>query len=1174
LTRAATVPADGYTDEQRRAIQTRDVSVSLSAGAGCGKTFVLTERFLSHFKPCDPDALRAEDLGHLIAITFTERAAREMRDRIRGKCYQNLIEAPPDEAPHWAALLRSLDVARISTIHAFCASLLRSRAVEAGLDPSFRVLEQAQSDVLLSEAVEDALRGLIAQRDPASIELAVQFDLRSLSEMLQLLARECTTEQFAEWRQTSPDEQVSLWDAFYRDKVLPAVAAQVYDSPAAREVRAMLAEHLPEHAVMCARRDVLLDKLTAIERSAKDPAALAADFAELRANSKVQGGGSAKVWTSGDVYSRFMKAAGDLRKTIDAANGLLTFDSTAALPAARVAGQLFAIADNAAERYRARKQELKVLDFNDLLARASKLLTDPLHRGLAERVSHQIRLLLVDEFQDTDPLQVELVKALCGQGLTKGKLFFVGDYKQSIYRFRGAKPNVFRDLRDRTPAEGKQSLTLNFRSQPAILQFVNALFWDDLGSGYEPLRASRAQVSPTPAVEFLWAAGSAARRSEARRGNGKEEKSALRRREADWIARRIRALVDGGQPLVFDSEATRNGQPRARAARLADVAILFRALSDVQLYEAALRQYDIDYYVVGGHAFYAQQEIFDVLNLLRAIHDQTDLLSLAGALRSAMFSLTDETIFWLSRHAQGLSGGLFAARYPQEVAADQQSRARFAAETLAQLRGRKDRLRICELVEMALARTGYDAAILHEFMGERKLANLRKLVEQARQFDRGSLFGLGDFITQLAEFVVRQPDEALAATHSENTNVVRLMTIHQSKGLEFPIVIVPDVDRPRLHRAAGVHFDPRLGPLVRLRDAGSKADLGGYELWRFAEKTEEAAELNRLLYVATTRAADYLILSSGVVEAAPEQGPWTQLLARRFDLDTGRFLGTLSPGEACPQVKVTIEEPTVPRMPVLRRPKPDIDQVVAAAMAGATTQAQGRPAIDPVAPDLGGRRQYSFSRLSGALGQSVPQLPALEFGDGAALDARGLGTLVHAVLGSLDFKQASDLPSLVRLHAQRLTVDSATDRAEALQMVERFVGSARARDLGSAAESHAEVEFLLRWPIEGGALPRATICGAIDRLYRDRSGRWHLLDFKTNRVSAATVAAQAAPYEMQMLLYALAAERILQTSPSSVTLHFLRTGSEHAFAWNAEAKSKVIEMVSAGIAATAAGRTT
>jgi ATP-dependent helicase/nuclease subunit A len=1168
LTLAATMPADGYTDEQRRAIRTRDVSVSLSAGAGCGKTFVLTERFLSHFMPGDREALRPDDLGRLIAITFTERAAREMRDRIRGKCYENLIEASPDEAPHWAALLRSLDVARINTIHAFCAALLRSRAVEAGLDPRFRVLEQAQADTLSSEAVEDALRGLIARQDPASIELAVQFDLRSLGEMLQVMVRECTADQFDEWRQISPEEQVARWEAFYREVVLPAAAAQVYDSPAAREVRAVLVEHVPEHAVMSARRDVLLDKLAATERPAQDSAALAADLDELRAHAKVQSGGGAKAWASAEVYARFMKAAADLRKAIDAASGLLSFDRAAALPAARVAGQLLAIARDAADRYRARKQELNVLDFNDLLARANKLLTDPAHRGLGERLSSQIRLLLVDEFQDTDPLQVELVEALCGQGLTTGKLFFVGDYKQSIYRFRGAKPDVFRELRERTPAKGKQSLTLNFRSQPAILDFVNALFWDDLGAGYEPLRASRPQVSPTPAVEFMWAAG-----GDARRGDGKEDKNALRRREAEWIARRIRALVDEGQPLVFDAQAAGNGQPRAHPARLADIAILFRALSDVQLYEAALRQYDVDYYVVGGHAFYAQQEIFDVLNLLRAIHDQTDLLSLAGALRSAMFSLTDETIFWLSQHADGLSGGLFAARYPEEVSADQRARARFAAETLAQLRGRKDRLRICELIEMALARTGYDAAILHEFMGERKLANLRKLVEQARQFERGNLFGLADFITQLAEFVVRQPDEALAATHSENTNVVRLMTIHQSKGLEFPIVVVPDVDRPRVHRPPGVHFDPRLGPLVKLRDAGPKADPGGYELWRCAEKAEEAAELNRLLYVATTRAADYLILSSGVQETAPERGPWTQLLARRFDLATGRFLGSLPPGEACPQVKVTIEEPALDRKPVPRRSKPDIDEIVAAAMAGATTQIRDRPAIDPVPPDLGSRRQYSFSRLSGALDRNSPRLPPSEFGDGAALDARGLGTLVHAVLASLDFNEAAELPSLVRLHARRQAVDDAREIDDALQMVDRFIGSARARELRSAAESHAEVEFLLRWPIEGSAVPRATICGAIDRLYRDRSGNWHLLDFKTNRVSAAKVAEQAAPYEMQMLVYALAAERILKTSPSSLTLHFLRTGSEHAFAWNAEARAKVIEMVSAGIAAPAIGQT-
>ena len=1002
----------------------------------------------------------------------------------------------------------------------------------------------------------------MAVQDPATIELAARFDLRALDEMLHGLVRQCTPEQFERWRRVSPDEQVACWDAYYRDTVLPTVTREITTSAATRDVLSLLTENVPTNPVMQARRDVLIDKLTSMAAGPPDSRTLSADLDAIHANARVQGGGTANAWASGEVYEKFKNAAGELRDAAAAARLLVTFDPQAARDAATVAGQLFVIADGVRLRYAERKQELNALDFNDLLSRARNLLTDPRYRGARDRLSSQIHLLLVDEFQDTDPLQVELVEALCGGGLAAGKLFFVGDYKQSIYRFRGAKPHVFRELRERTPPAGQQSLTLNFRSQPAILEFVNGLFWDDLGDGYEPLRAHRPQVSPTPAVEFLWAPAAQA--------DAKQNKEGLRRREADWIARRVRALVDGGEPIVLDADAVAGRASAARPARPADIAILFRALSDVELYEEALRRHGIDYYVVGGHAFYAQQEIFDLLNLLRALNSQSDLVSLVGILRSGMFALTDETIFWLSRHNLGLSGGLFADQHPDEISPEQQRRVRFAADTILFLRERKDRMRICELIEAALERTGYDAVLLNEFMGERKLANLRKLVEQARAFQRGDLFDLSDFINQLAEFIVQQPDEPLAATHSENTDVVRLMTIHQSKGLEFPIVIVPDVDRPRHHRGAGVHFDARLGPLVRLpaENAKTKGSVGGYELWRFAEKEEEAAELNRLLYVATTRAADYLILSSGVPEMGAVGGPWTELLARRFELASGRFIGRLPDGEPHPKVKVTTEEPPIDNSRWAPRRRVDMDKIIGEALRGREIPRRAQRAIGAVAPNLGARRQYSFSRLAGTLHQDSPAIE-MNSDSQSQIDPRGLGTLVHSVLAMMDFEGAVDCKHLVRLHAKRHLSDDAPEIGEAQEMIERFAASSRARELAAAREGHAEVEFLLGWPLEEGQPHETLIAGFIDRLCQDARGNWHVLDFKTNRVPTSGVADVAALYEMQMLVYGLATERILGAAPASLTLHFLRTGAEHSFAWDDAARARAIRLVSDGIAAAA-----
>ncbi len=1153
-TTAAQAPS--YTDEQRRAVETRAVSVSLSAGAGCGKTFVLTERYLSHFDPHDPEALRPEDIGRLVAITFTDRAARDMRDRIRQRCYERLLACPADDAPYWAEMLRALDGAKISTIHAYCASLLRSRAVEAGLDPQFAVLEQSQSETILSEAVDDALRERVAEREENTLSLAVRFGLNDLRAIVRQFVAEWSPEAVERFLGEGAEALIDCWVQRF-ELVRRQIVEEFNASRELSDVLEVLREELPAGGVARDRCDRLLESFEVMQNIDID--ALAAVLNAIHDDARVVGTRKSD-WPSEDGYTRFRDAAKRLRKLVKEFQGVLDFEPAAAREAAEVGLSVLDLAAAVYAEYESRKQELRVLDFNDLLIRARALLTDPAHADAVKQLSDHLVLLLVDEFQDTDPVQVELLEALCGAGVDSGKLFFVGDHKQSIYRFRGADPHVFRRLSERTPPQGRQKLSLNFRSQPAILQFVNALFWDDVGPEYQPLRAHRPQVSPEPAVEFLWAPSPT---------GDKESAAQTRHREAEWIARRLRALFDEGEPIVWD-EHVAPGEAALRGARPGDVAILFRALSDVEAYEAALRRYEIDYYLVGGHAFYAQQEIFDLLNLLRVLNSPADAVSLIGVLRSPMFSLSDETIFWLSRHPAGLGGGLHADVFPSEIPPDQQQRAAHAAQTLRRLGECKDRLRISELIEMAFALTGYDSVVLGEFLGDRTLANLVKLQERARGFQRGDFLGLSDFIAQLSEFVAGQPDEPLAATHSENANVVRLMTIHQSKGLEFPLVVVPDVDRRQNTGARSAHLDTELGPLVRLANgSGDHCPTSGHDLWAWQEKEEEAREANRVLYVATTRAADYLILSGGVRNLGDDGGPWTKLLASRFDLLSGRFVGRLPEGEPRPAIRVTTEEPAVEHRGTGSRRRVDVAKMVDGL--SDITPAPAPRAFAPIARDASAPRQYSFSRLAGTLEPRYERLNDAAFFDQPSDDPRSLGTLVHAALAAIDFRNPPDsLREMVEFLAEQHLPDRPAEVAEAVAMVERFAVSQRAGELAAAQACHAEVEFLLAWPPERLFI-EASLAGFIDRLYQDAAGNWHVLDFKTNRVSGSDVAREAAAYEMQMFVYGLATERILGAPPASLRLHFLRNGAEHAFAWDARARNRVVSLVGRAIAAARQG---
>jgi ATP-dependent helicase/nuclease subunit A len=1082
-----------------------------------------------------------------VAITFTERAAREMRARIRRFCRQRLTVSTGAAAEHWRELVRHLDQARVSTIHSFCAALLRDHAAQAGLHPRFRVLEAAQAETLLHAAIGELLTKRLAAGDERVIRLAVQFGLERLPTLLTQLLGHRQELDFCAWQDVSCDALVARWQDAWRTDVRPRLIGSIGQSAAARTLLRIVNSETPAHPVMAERCAALRRRLAGLSEAA-DPVA---ELAVIREAARVQGGGSAKAWSDADTFAAFRDAASELRKLIDRAAERLAFDAESARPAAETSLALLALGAQVNDAFAARKAELAALDFDDLILEAHRLLATA-----GRSLVGPLRLLLVDEFQDTDPVQAQLIEWLCGDELTDGRLFLVGDAKQSIYRFRRADPQVFHRLRQAMPEVGRLPLSRNFRSQPAILDFVNALFADALAD-YEPLHAERMQVAPLPAVEFLWASGAADAPIE-----GLED---LRRREADWIARRLRALIESRTPIVYRPPAAPGEPPSARPVEPGDVALLFRALSDVAFYEDALRRYGLDYYLVGGHAFYAQQEIFDLLNLLRAVARLDDAVSLVGVLRSPLFNLDDETLFWLAEHPAGLAAGLFAEQVPKEVNAEQARRARFAADTLQALRAVKDQVPMADLIQTAMERTGYDAALVAEFLGPRKLANLRKLVDRARSFDQSGLFTLDDFITQLSEFVARQPEEALAATQGETSHAVRLMTIHQAKGLEFPVVVVPDLDRLMRGRMANVAFTPRLGPMVKC-----PGTVGGFELHALLEAEEDAAELSRLLYVATTRAADYLMLSGGVARLGEAKGPWTELLERRFDLLSGRLRVTLPTGWAVPQVRVTSSEPSVAQTPP-HAPRRSLASIIEQAVALAAKGAGHLPPdLGAVAPDAAAPRRWSFSRLSGAMHPAVePVLPAAEEDEpptDRGPDALGLGTLVHAVLAEVDFQRPGDLAALVDRHAPEHLNGDPRAAKEALTLLKRFVASPRVASLVAARRVERELEFLLAWPPNSDGPRRGLIQGFIDCLYEDAEGRWHLIDYKTNRVEPSAVAQVAASYELQMLLYALAVEKILGRAPEELALCFLRPGKEHVFVWNDAARRRVAQLIDTAIA--------
>jgi ATP-dependent helicase/nuclease subunit A len=1063
------------TSQQLAAIVARGTSVVLSSGAGCGKTFVLTNRYLSHLKH---DGVR---VGEIVAITFTDRAAREMRGRIRNAVTAQLKANPLD--PTWAEHLRDLESAPVQTIHSFCGDLLRQYSVPAGLDPRFEVLEEVLAENLRAEAVEETLRDLLTADTPAGRdlgELIVLYGWTATRNAVADLLHERDTAAWVRWLRQTPAVVAARWTGPDRDTLRPIwVEYLAAGSPKIAHVVNLFRGTECRGPEMRANVETVLDGLPKLA-TAPD---LAGAVDELHEAAKV-GTEREKAWPDAATYEAIRDAMAEFRVDLPAKLALFLEEPEGVEEAALVGQRFLRVALTVVEAYQQRKARAGVVDFQDLLVLARDLLRDSAQ--VRDSLQQRYRYLLLDEMQDTDPVQMELVELLCGVGIEHDKLFAVGDAKQSIYRFRGAEVALFEKLRAAVPAEGRLQLTRNYRSHPGILHFVNALCSPRFAN-YEPLESHHLPTFAGPCVEFLWSVpptvGSPLSPASGERGGGegedacssenerpgasrvdpphpqplsprsggrRESVSDIRAREADAIARRIAELVASPEPRIRDEEGLRPLKP-------GDVALLFRSMSNVGIYEAALRKHGLDYYLVGGRAFFAQQEVYDLLNLLRTLENPDDSVALAGALRSPFGCVSDDALLLLALHPDGLWASLHDPACVSGLPEDQRPRAERIRGLLDTWRTLKDRLPIARLIGRVVADSGYDAALQYEFLGDRKLANLWKLIDLARTFDRPGLFGLAEFIARLGDLVNNQPREEQAATQPENADVLKIMSIHQAKGLEFPVVFVPDLAARGLGgRWSAARWDRRLGCIARppSEDPLPFTDFPD-RLARAYETVADWHEDLRILYVACTRARDLLVLSAGVAEPLPAGGSpdralpvkaantWMLALGERFNLRSGECVDKMIPSTERPRVSVRIVEPSAAPPRTVRREAASVLEMAA---------------------------------------RDIAPIPTSPWPDVVCLSDLGRREAASGVVARWD---------LVGNPPQ-------SDEPDVAAMVERFARSEWPARLRGAKQLFRNVEYLA--PPPDANYP--AIRGAIDFLWEDADG-WHVLLLETGEAPGA-----------------------------------------------------------------------
>ncbi|MEI7760359.1 MAG: UvrD-helicase domain-containing protein [Thermoleophilia bacterium] len=777
--------------QQQAAIDARG-DMFVSAGAGTGKTTVLVERFA---RAVVDDGL---DVGSLLVITYTVRAAGELRARIRGRMVE--LERPD--------LARDLDGAWISTIHGFCQRLLGTYPLAAGIDPRFRVLEEAQAQVIKGEAFTVALEEFCAADEPDRWQLLATYGARRLQSML--VSVHDTLRSASLVLVLAPGSEAILGDALARLTAEATVLVADEDATdlqvaGAREVLELLeTTHLPER---------LLGLNTSSARGQR-----AALFNEAR-----------KV-----AYALALEEL-----------------------ATRDRGLLQKILTGFATAYAAAKDRESALDFEDLQLRAVQLLRDNVVIREAEQL--RFRSIMVDEFQDTNRLQTELIDLICA-GPPK-ETFFVGDEFQSIYGFRHADVDVFRKRRDAAPQV--LPLTLNYRSRPEVLAVVNELFTGAFGADFQPLEPGADVAGPAVGapVELLVTDKSSYA------GSGLN----WRRAEARHVAHRVRELVDEG------------------AATPGEIVLLFAVGTDAEVFEEELRAVDLPTIRLTGRRYFGQQQVVDLLSYLRLLQNRYDDEALLTVLASPFVGVSNDALVLIRSTAErrpifrGIERTL-----PADLPEEDRRLVRAFLQRYARLVESSARLSLELLCERILVEHDYDLAVLTRRDGQRRYANLRKLARLARSYEELRGPDLEGFIRFVAGQDAAGAAERDAASDEEESDAVRLLTIHGAKGLEFKVVVVADAgrDRPASDDILCLS-DGQFGFKIAHPETGERLATTSYENVKAIRERHENAEQQRLYYVAMTRAMERLIVSGSIDPA------------KKGDAETpiGWVLGRLGLGE-------------------------------------------------------------------------------------------------------------------------------------------------------------------------------------------------------------------------------------------------------------------------------------
>lgn len=1071
------------TPEQALAINTIKSNVSLLAGAGSGKTYVLMKRFVQ--------ILRADlsvNPTNIVAITFTRKAADEIKGRVRQAVGECVEQAQTDlERLRWQEHLQKVESAPISTIHSLCSRILRDNPVETQLDPEFTILEEFEAQDFFKETLQQYLRKNI--KENAALRRLVQTygvnsfvnQVTALGDKLSELVREDNlAEPYLKAKEELPALQQKLFAAVREViEAREALGAKTKGRQTLTEAAGLLDEM--QKQLLAPEPDCsLLDASGVVKVSGK---ALAAELTNLK------------------------NLRQELNHVILNAKGCdLVQDWLAVLQ------EFYACLS-------ARKQENNVLFNDDLDLLAIEHLQK--NEALRQKYQERYKYIMVDEFQDTNERQRQLIYLLCGNKLDNtNNLFIVGDVKQSIYRFRHADVSVFNKVKEDIAQNAGQNLGMktNFRSTQSIVESCNTAFCQLMDLPEEEICLEHHEGANTGGAKVCLM-----------QVPYKSKDDDLGTKEDKWQkeAEAIAAYLQQELPKV---------EPQLRPG--ASKAILLRAMTHCEILRQTLQGYGINCVVVKGKGFYEQQEVLDILNLLAALHNRYASLELAGALRSNYFGLDDATLtqlFWQTENDKPLWDVLQAVGSGElqlKLQPEQQALAMQAAERLRSLRQAAALMALPELFAQLWDELKPEFVLSQQENGPSKLANVKKLRRLAQQYCQTKQASLAEWLQNVKDLRASSSKEPAATVQADDA--LQIMTIHNSKGLEFDLVILPQLDKSVKGDTASIKYLPgkegEQGLLgIKVPDKEMQLQNSGvYELAKARDSELEEEESRRLLYVAMTRAQKQLLMVGTVAEeklpeaviGLPSAKGWWQQLQAVYEADWEKR------ESSCPWVRLLCADALSPA--VVQQGEQQQLALEPLALAPLPAYAAcGRTCFTASALQtyLHCQRQYYYQQVL-----AVPELEQTVAGEQAhELPASVTGSIVHK---ALELYNGYNAEAVFAIALEEFAPGAAATQAKS--MFDAYIVS----DLYKALPKKQKRELEFVQPLQQELAAE----GVIDLLAFDEADNMIIVDYKTGTPPEPDEVKLG--YAYQLALYKDAAEKLYPGKKVvRAELHFLQNMS-------------------------------